>query len=36
LFHRMVWNGVQSVSNPAAKPETGKVAGRPRTKGSGL
>src|ERR1700733_13757277 len=24
LFHRMVWNGVQSVSNPAAKPETGK------------
>jgi AcrR family transcriptional regulator len=36
LFHRMVWNGVQSLPIPAARPETGKVAGQPPAKGSGL
>ena len=36
LFHRMVWNGVQSLPIPAAKSETGKVAGKLPAKGSGL
>jgi AcrR family transcriptional regulator len=36
LFHRMVWNGVQSLPIPAARPETGKVAGQVPAKGSGL
>jgi AcrR family transcriptional regulator len=34
LFHRMVWNGVLPI--PAARPETGKVAGQLPAKGSDL
>jgi AcrR family transcriptional regulator len=36
LFHRMVWNGVQSLPIPAASPETGKVAGQLPAKVSAL